>query len=261
MNAKHVAVATLAASLLLGSSLVRAEDEHHPESPPAQQATPSAPPSAGQRPPIPGPGMGMPGVAMPGQGQPPMGPMGQQGMGPMAQPPMGQGPMPMAAMMDRCLDTMGMSNAGEFAEAFPGTGMMGRVEGRIAFLRAELKIDESQRAAWDEFAQALRDNAKTLGDTHATVTKRQAPANAPPTLAARLAAQEDWFAARVTGIRRLRQGLERLYAVLSDTQKKTADELLAPHLGMGGGGGPAMGMMSMGGGMSVPGMPQGGGSR
>lgn len=255
MNVKHAVSAVLAANLMLGSSLVCAQDEHHPETPPAQQATPSAPSSAGQRPQSPGPGMGMPSMVMPGQGQRPMAQMGQQGMAPMAQP-MGQGAMPMAAMMDQCLGAMGMSNAGEFAEAFPGTGMMGRVEGRIAFLRAELKIDDSQNTAWGEFAQALRDNAKTLGDTHARAMKRQESASAPVPLVERLAAQEDWFAARAAGIGALRRGLDGLYAVLSETQKQTADGLLAPHLGMGSGGRPMMGMMSMGG-MPMP-APAGG---
>lgn len=202
--------------------------------------------------------MGMPSMVMPGQGQRPMAQMGQQGLAPTAQP-MGQGAMPMAAMMDQCLGAMGMSDAGEFAEAFPGVGMMGRVEGRIAFLRAELKIDDSQTTAWDEFAQALRDNAKALGDTHAKAIKRQESANAPVALVERLAAQEDWFTARAAGIAALRRGLDGLYAVLSDTQKQTADDLLAPHLGMGSGGRPMMGMMSMSG-MPMP-APVGGGPR
>jgi hypothetical protein len=33
----------------------------------------------------------------------------------------------------------------------------------IAFLKAELKITEPQQKAWDEFADALRTNAKSLG--------------------------------------------------------------------------------------------------
>lgn len=251
MNMKHAALALLAGSLLLGpSTLAIAEDEHHPGETPPQQAAPPAPPAPRQQ--GPGPGMAMPGT-MPKPGQ---SPMGQQGMG-----EGGQAAMPMAAMMNQRLAAMSMSGMDDFAEAFPGSGMMQRVEGRIAFLRAELKIGEPQLAAWTEFAQALRDNAKTLGDAHAKAVKRQASANAPLTLAERLATQEDWFAARAAGIGALRRGIEGLYAVLSDTQKQAADDLLAPHLGMGSGGRPMMGMMSMGmmsmGGMPMPG-PAGG---
>ena len=239
MNLKHAALALLTGSLLLGSStLAIAEDEHHPAVTPPQQATP-VPPEAAPRLPVPGPEMGMQGM-MPRPGQLPTGP---QGMGPMA----GQGGMPMAAMMNQCLSMMGMSNAGEFAEAFPGIGMMQRVEGRIAFLRTELKINETQQGAWTAFEQALRENAKALGETHGKVMKGQASANEPPKLAGRLAAQEEWFAARATGIGELRRALDGLYAVFSDTQKQNAEELLAPHVGMGTGGAPMMSMMSMSG--------------
>lgn len=161
----------------------------------------------------------------------------------------------MAAMMNHCLAAMGMSEMRDVAETFPGTGLTQRVEGRIAFLRAELKIDDSQAAAWADFAQALRNNAKTLVETHVNVSKRRASANAPLTLSESLAAQEEWFASRAAGIGGLRKGLQSLYAVLSDTQKHAADELLPAHLGVGDRGSP-MGMMSMGG-MPMPGAATG----
>jgi hypothetical protein len=43
------------------------------------------------------------------------------------------------------------------------------IEGRIAFLRAELKITDAQMSAWNTFADALRANAKKLGEVRAAM--------------------------------------------------------------------------------------------
>jgi LTXXQ motif family protein len=54
-----------------------------------------------------------------------------------------------------------------------GSGMMGmmgeHVEGRIAFLRAELKITDAQVPQWNTFADALRANAKRMGEMRNTM--------------------------------------------------------------------------------------------
>src|ERR1039458_9744443 len=41
-------------------------------------------------------------------------------------------------------------------------GMAGHVEGRIAFLKAELKITETLMPQWNAFADALRENARRM---------------------------------------------------------------------------------------------------
>ena len=41
-------------------------------------------------------------------------------------------------------------------------GMADHVEGRIAFLKAELNIAEAQMTQWDAFADALRENARRM---------------------------------------------------------------------------------------------------
>ena len=45
--------------------------------------------------------------------------------------------------------------------------MIDRIEGRIAFLRAELKIAEAQSQAWTAFADALRANARKWNEPRA----------------------------------------------------------------------------------------------
>ena len=53
----------------------------------------------------------------------------------------------------------------------PGSGMstIDHIEGRIAFLRAELKITDAQMSAWNAFADALRANARKLGEVPAAM--------------------------------------------------------------------------------------------
>jgi gamma-glutamyl phosphate reductase len=102
-----------------------------------------------------------------------------------------------------------------------------RVEGRIAFLRTELKITDAQSGAWNTFADALRANAKNLGEVRSSMM-----AGAQQSLIDRLALQEKWLAARLEGTRAIKSALTNIVSTFSDDQKKTADELLAPHMGM-----------------------------
>ena len=130
--------------------------------------------------------------------------------------------------------------------AMPGVAMGDRIEGRLAFLRAELKITDAQTAHWNHLAQALRDNARKLGELRATI--RQRSGDTPPTLPQRLEAQEEWFSARLEGMREIKTALSHLHASLSDEQKATGEQLLPSHLGL-----MPMGTMSMMGGMTMGG--------
>jgi hypothetical protein len=111
-----------------------------------------------------------------------------------------------------------------------GMAMIDRVEGRIAFLRAELKITDAQANAWNAFADALRGNARKLGEVRAGAMAQRAGGG--QTLAQRIEAQEQWLGARLEGTRALKAAFAQLWSALSDEQKKSADELLAPHMGM-----------------------------
>jgi hypothetical protein len=88
-----------------------------------------------------------------------------------AQPGMGatqgcMGNMPMMGMMNN----MGMMQAmGMMGPGMGGMATIDRVEGRIAFLRAELKITDAQASAWNGFADALRANARKLAEVRASM--------------------------------------------------------------------------------------------
>jgi hypothetical protein len=224
----------MATALLLAATTVAANaqapaagDPHHPP----QSAAPAQP--------------------APAQGQPGMG--GQHGM---------MGGMPMMGMMHDMMRDMPMMNMmrtmrrmGMMGPGTTGMATIDRVEGRIAFLRAELKITDAQASAWNAFADALRTNAQKLGQVRAAMTPQPGAAQPQaPTLAERLDLQERWLRARLEGTQAIKSAFTALYATLSDEQKKTADELLAPHMGMTG----MMGMMRMMRGQTRPGAMQSG---
>ncbi len=149
--------------------------------------------------------------------QPGMG--GQQGM---------MGGMPMMNMMGM-MQMMGMMGSD-----MAGMAMIDHVEGRIAFLRTELKITEAQASAWNAFADALRTNAQKLGAMRASMMPQPgAGQQRAPTMAERVEAQERWLLAPLEGTRTIKSAFTNLYGTMSDDQKKTANELLAPHMGMG----------------------------
>jgi hypothetical protein len=137
------------------------------------------------------------------------------------------GKMPMLDMMQK-MGMMRHGGGGATSDGGMGMATIDRVEGRIAFLRTELKITDAQSAAWNAFADALRANAKSLGEVRAAIVSGAAQQG----LVERFAMQEKWLAARLEGARAIKSPLVYLMAALSDDQKKVADELLAPHMGM-----------------------------
>ncbi len=151
--------------------------------------------------------------------------------------------MPMMNMMGM-MRMMGMMGPGT-----AGMATIDHVEGRIAFLRTELKITEAQTSAWNGFADALRTNAKKLGEVRASVMAQPAAGQQQaPTMSERLDLQERWLLARLEGTRTIRSAFTKLYETLADDQKKSANEFLGPHMGMG--------MMAMMTGQMQPGLMQ-----
>lgn len=168
-----------------------------------------------------------PQTAAPSPAQPTT-PPGQPGMGGMGMMSGMMSNMPMMNMMGMMRD-MRMMGPG-----MAGMATIDRVEGRIAFLRTELKIADAQMSAWNTFADALRTNAKKLGEVRASMMPQPAAGQQQaPTMIERLDLQERWMLARLEGIRTIKSAFTKLSETLSDDQKKTANELLAPHMGMG----------------------------
>src|SRR6516162_9299401 len=144
---------------------------------------------------------------------------GQQGM---------MGNMPMLNIMNM-MGMMSMMGGGP-----AGMATIDRIEGRIAFLRTELKITDAQTNAWNSFADALRTNAKKLGEVRTSMMSHMGAAQQqPPALTERLNLQEQWLIARLEETRAMKSALTNLYVVLTEDQRKTANELLGLHMGLG----------------------------
>jgi LTXXQ motif family protein len=161
-----------------------------------------------------------------------------------AAPQGGMGTMPMMGMMNDMKNMMSsmsmmkskgmMQEMGMMGPGMDGMATIDRIEGRIAFLRTELKVTDAQADAWNGFADALRANAKKLAEVRASMMSGVGGAQAQAsTLTDRLDLQEKWLSARLDGTRLMKYAFVKLNETLSDDQKKTANDLLAPHMGMG----------------------------
>ena len=96
------------------------------------------------------------------------------------------------------------------------------VEGRIAYLQAELAITDAQTTQWRAFAGALRSAAKSM---QAAVVAQ--PAGPPVSAPERGERAIQLLTVRLEAMRTVHAAGTALYAVLSDDQKKIVDELMA----------------------------------
>jgi hypothetical protein len=220
---KNLRYATVGLALLLAASgTAFAEDTHHANQP-GTQTTPAAP------------GMFPSGMPMSGM-------QGQAGMMAMMNMMNQAGMTPMMAMMGpNGMMTFGMMDShGQpviMMSGFPDQSMgmpamsgsfADHIDGRIAYLKAELKITEAQAPLWTAYADALRKSAQ-VGGPRVAATGRMMLSGDLPT---GLASQEQWLRDRLDRLHREGPPLQALYAALSDEQKRTADQLLASG-GMG----------------------------
>ena len=159
----------------------------------------------------------------------------------------------MGAMMQGMMaqmPMMQMMKAMQGQDAMGGLDLTERVEGRIAFLKAELAITDKQADTWNAFADALRAYSAALKSAHPAGMDTMAP-----DLLARLDKSEMQLSAELDGVRGLKAALTPLWAELTDEQRSTATELLPVHMGLGMAGQPMQGMGMMGGGAMKPKAP------
>jgi hypothetical protein len=117
----------------------------------------------------------------------------------------------------------------------PGMGPMAEmmapehVEGRIAFLKTELKITSEQEASWSAFADIVRANAGGMKDGMMQIPDAMGmPDGAAATPLQRLERRASMLNSRLEGVRKLMAGLEPLYHALGPHQKQMANKLLLP---------------------------------
>jgi hypothetical protein len=158
------------------------------------------------------------------QAAPPAAPeAGRTGPGMMGGNMMGQGQMGPAGMMPMMNMMMGAQSGAE------------HIDGRLAFIKAELKITDAQVSQWNAFAEAVRGNVGAMAEMRKLMVSGQgAPA---ATLPERLAREDKLVTAHLAAIKKTEEAVTQLYAVLTDDQRKVADTIVVGPMGM------PMGMM------------------
>lgn len=122
------------------------------------------------------------------------------------------------------------------------------LEGRIAFLHAELGITEVQEPVWNALADALRQNAAGLKQ----VTPAEHGQGAESGIIGQMLQQQHMLERRLDGLRAINAALKPLADTLSGEQRRALEDLF-PHVAGTMAMGSMMqmeGMMSTGSGMS-----------
>jgi protein CpxP len=97
------------------------------------------------------------------------------------------------------------------------------VDGRIAFLKAELKITPAQETEWQQVA--MRENAKALDQSITTARQNRTTTDAVQ----RLESREQFAKVRADNDARLLAAFKPLYASLSPEQQQMANQLVGAH--------------------------------
>ena len=202
LTAYRLSLAAAAVFASMGLATAQTPDPHHAGAPAA--AMPAMPSQAG--------------TPMPGAG----GPMASS---PMASSPMASSPMassPMGGEMGRMMEMMRPMMAGGMGMPFE------HVEGRIAYLKAELKITDAQAAPWNAFADTMRADASAMKAMHEGMGKAPMPTTMPD----RMAARRKMMSEHMAMMDRSEASMKALYAALSTGQQTTFDQLMSGPMGM-----------------------------
>ncbi|MCA1409247.1 Spy/CpxP family protein refolding chaperone [Ensifer sp. IC3342] len=199
----------LASTMLMLGTPGFAEDAHHPEATGGQISEKAVQPAV----PAANPVAAMPGGIM----------CGDMMAGMMRMMAGGQNPMSM--MGDQA--SAGQTGMGAMAQMMAPE----HVEGRIAFLKTELKITPEQEASWNAFAEVLRANAGGLQDGMMQMSgAMNGQGGAAATPLQRIEAREGILSSRLESMRKLKAVLAPLYQSFDGAQKQKADRLLVPPM-------------------------------
>lgn len=163
-------------------------------------------PAVAQTPARTGPMMGMM-----GGGCPTMGMMGMMGQGMTGGPGM----------------TGGQATMGRGAMMGGPARMDAMVDGRLAYLKSELKIGDAQMDAWNGYAEAIKSRMDAMQQMRQGMMEAMQQGSATERMDARIKGME----AMVDALKAAKPATEKLYAVLNDEQKKMADQLIGMDCG------------------------------
>jgi len=105
------------------------------------------------------------------------------------------------------------------------------MDGRLATLKATLKITGEQEAAWQTFSAKAKQQAATMQASHTAMSSQNTGASAPDRMTQRMAMMQQHLGNMET----MNGALKDLYAVLTPEQKAIADQSFG-HMRMAFGG-------------------------
>jgi hypothetical protein len=152
----------------------------------------------------------------------------------------------------------GMEHGASGGKGAHGGMMMGHmmcrttehVEGRLAYLKTELKITDAQTPQWNAFSEAVRTATQKAGQFCESMHEHGGSGMSGSGMSgmsggviAQLGMMERMMTAHLDEVRTVKAAAEPLFNVLSDEQKKTADQTMSGMMGFGMGMGGGMGAM------------------
>lgn len=121
---------------------------------------------------------------------------------------------------------MGPGMMGQYGMGMMGHGVMNdmgpMMEGRLAYMKAELGITAEQTAAWGDYAKAVKERVSSMQKTRTEMMKVMHSGSALDRLDARTKAMENM----VESLKAVRPAVVALYNALTADQKKKADALI-----------------------------------
>jgi hypothetical protein len=112
-------------------------------------------------------------------------------------------------------------------------GVTEHVEGRLAYLKAELKLTDQQQAAWNTFAEAYRATTQKTAKVCAAMDAAGPDHSMHQGVLGHLAMMDHHMSDRLDSVRGLKGALEPLFAILTEDQKKIADHALMNVMDVG----------------------------
>lgn len=149
------------------------------------------------------------------------------------------GPGPMGMMGGGCammgMMGPGMMGGGPWGQGFMGQGpggmmqprMDAMIDGRLAYLKGELGITDAQAEAWAGYADAVRARVGLMQGMRQSMFDAMQTGTALERMDVRIANME----AMLQAMKDLKPATEKLYAALTDEQKKVADDLIGNDCG------------------------------
>ena len=134
----------------------------------------------------------------------------------------------MKGMMGRGMMNHGQMGRGMMRGGKRRHGGMGAMtKGRLAYLKAELKISEVQQPAWNEYSDAAKDRVSIMQGMRQGMMESMQNGTAVERMDARISGME----AMLESMKTVKPAADKLYGALNDEQKKIANELIGRDCG------------------------------